>query len=328
MDMNPVANVSPPSHPSLSVAICTHNPRRDFLERTLAGLRAQTLATAEWEFLLVDNGSKKESLREGDWQWHPTGQLLVEPKLGLTHARIAAMTAARADLLVFVDDDNILAADYLANCLEVGRNWPQLGIWGGSITPEFEVPPAEWTKPYWYCLACREVLAPRWTNQTTTPDMVPFGAGFCLRRVVWETYLRNVVDDPHRLALGRTGGSLASAEDVDLWYECLGLGLGAGLFPQMRLIHLIPPNRLDPAYLLRLVESNHYCLTLLRCLRRVEKVPPVPNFWQRLKSLPRRVSREIALLQQPAFERLFQRAWGRGVQRAYATARELGLKKA
>lgn len=315
-------------HPRLSVAICTHNPRRDFLERTLEGLRAQTLPMADWEFSLVDNGSKQGAVLSGDWNWHPGGRLLIEPKLGLTHARLAAMTAARADLLVFVDDDNILAPDYLENCLEVARTWPQLGIWGGSILPEFEVQPAEWTKPYWYCLACREVLVPRWSNQTTTPDMVPFGAGFCMRRIVWETYRRNVVEDPHRLALGRTGSSLASAEDVDLWYECLGLGLGAGLFPQLRLTHLIPPNRLEASYLLRLVEANHYCLTLLRFLRGVEKVPPEPGIWARVKRLPRELRREIAHLKCPAFERSFRRAWGRGVHRAQSDARQIGIKGA
>jgi hypothetical protein len=43
--------------PKISVAICTHNPRRSYLQQTLDGLRAQTLPTTEWELMLIDNRS-------------------------------------------------------------------------------------------------------------------------------------------------------------------------------------------------------------------------------------------------------------------------------
>jgi glycosyltransferase involved in cell wall biosynthesis len=41
----------------LSVIVCTHNPRQDYLARALAALRDQTLPTNEWELLVVDNAS-------------------------------------------------------------------------------------------------------------------------------------------------------------------------------------------------------------------------------------------------------------------------------
>ena len=43
----------------LSVLICTHNPRRDYLDQVLAALRAQTLPVAEWELIVVDNASAR-----------------------------------------------------------------------------------------------------------------------------------------------------------------------------------------------------------------------------------------------------------------------------
>lgn len=39
----------------ISVIICTHNPRSDYFEKVLNALKAQTLSTAQWELLLVDN---------------------------------------------------------------------------------------------------------------------------------------------------------------------------------------------------------------------------------------------------------------------------------
>ena len=47
----------------ISVIICSHNPRVDFLLRTLDSLRQQTLSLQNWELLLVDNASS-QSLAE------------------------------------------------------------------------------------------------------------------------------------------------------------------------------------------------------------------------------------------------------------------------
>jgi glycosyltransferase involved in cell wall biosynthesis len=43
--------------PHLSVIICTHNPRKDYLERVLKALQEQTLPSESWELLLIDNAS-------------------------------------------------------------------------------------------------------------------------------------------------------------------------------------------------------------------------------------------------------------------------------
>ena len=41
----------------LSVIICTHNPRLDYLGRVLDALREQTLGKEQWELVVVDNAS-------------------------------------------------------------------------------------------------------------------------------------------------------------------------------------------------------------------------------------------------------------------------------
>ena len=45
---------------NLSVVICTHNQRKDYLQRTLEALKAQTLPPAQWELLLIDNASDEK----------------------------------------------------------------------------------------------------------------------------------------------------------------------------------------------------------------------------------------------------------------------------
>lgn len=44
--------------PNLSVIICAHNPRRNYLNKVLKAL-SQTLLLEKWELLLVDNASEK-----------------------------------------------------------------------------------------------------------------------------------------------------------------------------------------------------------------------------------------------------------------------------
>ena len=124
-----------------SVIICTHNPRADYLQRVLEALRSQTLPQARWELLLVDNASRERL--SGAWElfWHSQARILHEPQIGLTHARLRGISESTGDLLVFVDDDNVLAADYLANALALASAWPNLGAFGASISAEFETPP-------------------------------------------------------------------------------------------------------------------------------------------------------------------------------------------
>src|SRR5437867_3346180 len=67
--------------PDISVIVCTHNPRRDYLDRTLAALAAQTFRKDRWDLLLVDNASQ-EPLR-CELSWHARARQVGEATLGL-----------------------------------------------------------------------------------------------------------------------------------------------------------------------------------------------------------------------------------------------------
>ena len=97
----------------ISVIICTRNPREDYLRRTLDALKAQSLPKDQWELLVVDNASDAPLAGRFDLSWHPNARHVREEKVGLTHARLHGIAASQADLLVFVDDDNVLRPDYL-----------------------------------------------------------------------------------------------------------------------------------------------------------------------------------------------------------------------
>ena len=122
----------------LSVIICCHNPRIDYFARVLEALKAQTLSTDNWELLVVDNASEGSVAASHNISWHPNAHHVREENLGLTCARLRGIAEASADLLVFVDDDNVIAENYLDVATQIATDWRCLGAWGGQQLAEFE----------------------------------------------------------------------------------------------------------------------------------------------------------------------------------------------
>jgi glycosyltransferase involved in cell wall biosynthesis len=60
----------------LTVVICTHNPRQDYLDRVLHALQVQTLAVDRWELLVIDNASKLSVANRIDVSGHPHSRCL------------------------------------------------------------------------------------------------------------------------------------------------------------------------------------------------------------------------------------------------------------
>jgi len=242
-----------------SVIICTYNPRPGYLRRVFEALRRQTVSPDAWELILVDNGSD-EPLTSTNWNlsWHPHVRHVSEEKLGVTFARLRGTQEATADILIFVDDDNLLAPDYLEQALRINREWPMLGIWGSAmIKPEFEVRPSDELLDYLPMLALRNEKTAQWSNVMPCLRAIPWGAGQCLRarvalayREYFETSAIKVNSRNSRSRQPFHGG-----EDVEMGYVACTLGLGVGIFPELTLMHLIPKERSTEAYIIRLVEG-------------------------------------------------------------------------
>jgi glycosyltransferase involved in cell wall biosynthesis len=246
-----------PRPPRVSVVLPTRNPHRGRLARTLSALAAQVLPRAEWELVLVDNGSTPPLTPDLHALLGEAGaRIVVEPHAGLTPARLAGIRAARGEVAIFVDDDNVLVPTYLADAAHRFDAERNLGAAGGPVVPEWEAPPPEWSREFWGLLALRERgAAPeivRGRPLAPWPDFAPVGAGLCVRRRHALAYAEAVARDPRRHALDRRNGALASGGDNDLVFSVLHAGADIGYFPELRVTHLIPADRLDPAYLARL----------------------------------------------------------------------------
>ena len=257
----------------ISIIVCTHNPRSDYLAATLDGLRFQTLPADQWEFLLIDNASEAGREPGIDLGWHPGARLIREEKLGLTPARLRGIREAQGDLLVFVDDDNMLDPDSLETAQRIASEKPYLGSWSGQCRGRFDESPPEWTRRYWGNLAIREFKEDRWSNLPRLGDTMPCGAGLCVRREIALHYLKLNESGQRSFQFDRTGDSLVSGGDNDLAACACDLGLGVGLMTSLKLQHLIPPVRLTADYLARLAEGINFSSVLLDHARGLPVVP-------------------------------------------------------
>jgi glycosyltransferase involved in cell wall biosynthesis len=295
----------------LSVVICTHDPRREYLERVLAALQQQSLPRQSWDLTVVDNASSPPVAAFIDLSWHPGSRLVEEAELGITFARLRGIRESRADVMVFVDDDNVLAPDYLAQALEIATRWPTLGAWGSSIIePEFEKEPPDALRPYLGWLALRSQTRPGWSNNPKDHGCIPWGAGMCVRRVVAAAFVDGCAANPLWRVLGRRGKNyLIAGEDDLLALSSSHVGMGWGIFPTLKLHHLISSSRLTHEYIYRMAEERAISNALLKFLFNPDHPRP------RIQPLRLGYHNVRLLLRGPAVKRGVLNAQARGTRR-------------
>ncbi len=293
----------------ISVITCSHNPKPSYLARVLEALGAQTLNPANWEFVLIDSASREPLASWVDASRLPRARIVRDDEPGLTRARLRGIAESTGDLLIFVDDDNVLDPDFLAMAANIFVDRPDIGAWSGASRPEFETPPPDWTRRHWGNLVIRDVPTDMWSNLPMLPDTMPCGAGLCVRRAVAAFYAELHANGRRPFALDRNGTSLLSGGDNDLAACACDLGLGVGVFKALRLIHLIPTERLRESYLLTLAENIALSTVILRSFRSSPASLDSP-------SLKRRVADSLRSALMSARERRIFCAVRRGERRA------------
>ncbi len=302
---------------SLSVILCSHNPRPDYLQRTLDGLRNQDLSLDCWELILVDSASSPNLEGSLHLTWHPHLKVIRNDKPGLTLARLSGISHAESDLLVFVDDDNVLSSVYLSRALEISEKHPFLGAWGGSVIPVYDTPPAPWLKEFEHVLSCGINIRDSWSNLPTISEPWVIGAGLVIRKSVSLTWAENVQKSPVRMNLDRQGTSLMGAGDLDIVMTACDMGLGRGAFKDLTLDHLIPPSRCTEEYIERLLCMNTASIEILKQARGLPMTQPPEQ--RSLRSLVQNLLLGVRRLRMGRIARMKDRAYRKGLALAHGT---------
>lgn len=282
----------------LSVILPAYNPGTDELRSTLEALRAQTLPPTQWELVIVDNRSQPP-VDAAVVAWHPHGRLIREETAGLVAARVAGFRHSTGAVMVVVDQDNVLAPDFLATALQIGAANPALGTWGGMITPRYERPEFAPPPSLHSLLTLRTATRDLWSNDIDHHDSTPWGAGLCLRRQVADWYMAALAANPLKGSLDLKGDQRLSGGDTDICYTGCAHGLGKGVFTSLRLEHIIPASRCTAAYLCKNAEGREYS-GILHHLVLKGSLPPesrglvaaLRRLWQRRHLTP--LERQVA----------------------------------
>lgn len=231
----------------VETAICTWN-RSKLLERTLENLvRVHVPAGVEWSILVVNNvcSDDTDQVIARHASQLPIRRLF-EPTPGLSHARNCAVEASRGDLLLWIDDDVFVDANWLSKYVQAAREHPAASFFGGPVEPWFEVPPPDWVVKNLSRL--NGVYALRDLGERACPflshraEFLPFGANFGVRVSAQKQF----AFDPQ---LGRVQTSMLSCEESALLASMLKAGHTGFWVPDARVRHFIPKERLTQEYL-------------------------------------------------------------------------------
>jgi glycosyltransferase involved in cell wall biosynthesis len=241
---------------AFSIIICTHNPNEEIICKLLNAILSFDVASPQHEVIIVDNNSipalddklfLRDFLVKKEWS-----ALIQEIKPGLTSARIAGIKAAQYDWLIFFDDDNEPASNYLAGAEKVIEQYPQAGAWGpGQINVEYIGKSDEWLNNNKLIFQERHDTELKLSKEQHWQACYPFGTGMIIRKSIADEYAKRVIEARYTLS-DRQGKSLSSGGDVQMVLTAVQMGYEAGVIPVLRLNHFIDTDKTSFIYLKRL----------------------------------------------------------------------------
>jgi glycosyltransferase involved in cell wall biosynthesis len=234
---------------SVSVVICCHNSQ-DRIERTLQAL-SECRGDFPIEVILVDNGSTDGTSAKAISVWsqleNPFGlRIISETRPGKVFAQRTGARNARNELIVYCDDDNWLAPNYLIVAREIFSD-PRIGGASGQAEPVFEgeAPAFVYSHGNWLALGIQSLN----TGDVTDSVGYLWGAGMVARRAD----LMKIFDCPALPILSGPSGvlSIARGDDNELCWAIACLGKRLIYDERLRIKHFMPRERLNMEYLRR-----------------------------------------------------------------------------
>ena len=233
------------AEPLVSVVICTHN-RAERLGAAIRSVLDQDARDVPFELLVVDNAST-DGTRAVTEKLRTTAcvRYVLEPTLGLCHARNAGWRAARGRYIAYLDDDATARPGWLRAIPEAFDAVPDIGVAGGRVEPIWEA-----ARPRW--LSDDVALSLTVVDWSPTPHVIVnvdaqwlVGANMAVRAAA----IREVGGFHPRL--DRVGSRMLSSGDVYLQKQIMARGYRCFYAPAMAVGHAVPGSRLTKQWFRR-----------------------------------------------------------------------------
>jgi glycosyltransferase involved in cell wall biosynthesis len=130
----------------ISVVVCTYN-RADLLANALHTVCEQSLASSEYEIIVVDNNSTDDTraVAESFCCRYPNVRYCFEGKQGVSRARNRGWKEARGDYVAYVDDDCEVPKQWLAVAKRIIEQQAPT-VFGGPYYAFYNSPKPRWWK--------------------------------------------------------------------------------------------------------------------------------------------------------------------------------------
>jgi glycosyltransferase involved in cell wall biosynthesis len=234
----------------ISVIICCFNSRNR-LFHTLDALSKQLFsAMPNWEILLIDNGSTDGTADYATEIWAAMNQpcklsIFTEEQQGLMFARKKGIAMSAYSYILFCDDDNWLANDYVDGMFKILSEQSSVAACGGQGIPVFETAKPNWFDTYQEAFATGHQTS----HPPTQPILSLYGAGLAINKYLLDE-LNASGFQPY--FTGRSGAGLSSAEDTELTYAFVIMGYQLAYAAHLTFCHYLPKERLQISYLRKL----------------------------------------------------------------------------
>lgn len=141
---------------SIDLVVCTYD-NAALLDRTLAALARQRVsADVRWQVLVVDNNCT-DATPEVVERHRRSGAIplrsVCEPRQGLTPARLCGVRNTAGEWIAFVDDDCLLAEDWVEQATRFAAGHPACGAFGGQVILDWETDPPPYVRNRRYAYA-------------------------------------------------------------------------------------------------------------------------------------------------------------------------------
>lgn len=227
-----------------TVAVCTRDRAR-YLGGCLSTLVNQFCDGDEIEVLVVDNGSSDDTPALLDiWRRSgPRRRVIVEPNVGLSHARNTALRASDREVVIFTDDDALVPPTWARAHLSAYRTEFPPGAAGGPVGLVWPSGRPTWVgdelTPWYSGLDLGDV------DGQFPGEHGPYGTNMS----VWREAALAVGGFDTRF--GRTGRRLLSSEERVMSHRLSAAGWQLRYVPAAAVVQQVLPERLSPRWVVR-----------------------------------------------------------------------------
>ena len=228
--------------------MATYNRAAEMV-RALESVVAQSAPTDVWECVIVDNNSSDDTAeRFAEFVGNHRDinlRMVREERQGLSYARNRGIAESSGDIIVIIDDDERICADFISAYIDAFDAHPEAASAGGRTEAEYPSGRPEWMS--------------RWTERPIANPLdlgneirefgrgrIPCGGNMAVRRSAIERY------GAFDTTLGRSGSSLVGGEESDLFARLSRGGERCIYVPQAVMYHIIPESKLTDEYFDRL----------------------------------------------------------------------------